>query len=107
VFGFCLYCGEMYLTTPLPGWMLAVEIFLTLMYTADLVFYGAAAERKVNFLTSWHTAIDVLSILPVATPPRCMLGRDHRCSFSVSCDCYALFGSSMRHRPRDSLMPQL
>lgn len=47
--------------------MLAVEIFLTLMYTADLVFYGAAAERKVNFLTSWHTAIDVLSILPVAT----------------------------------------
>lgn len=57
----------MYLTTPMPTWMLIVESVLALMYACDLVFYFIAAERKLQFVTSWQTIVDVLSILPVVT----------------------------------------
>jgi hypothetical protein len=69
ILSFCLYCAEMSATTTLPLWMVCIEAVLTFLFVVDYTLYFFASERKLGFAISLHSAIDILSILPVATLP--------------------------------------
>jgi hypothetical protein len=75
VFSFTLYCAEMSLQEKLPLWILVVESVLAFIFLVDYVLYFAAAERKVVFMMSWYSTVDLLSLFPpVATLPTLYLG---------------------------------
>jgi len=73
---FYLLEAYLYITpaNPMPAWLFAMEVTLTVLFCVDYLFAFLAAERKVQHVASRESLLDIATILPAITLSRVQFG---------------------------------